>query len=151
MQNKSDKPKPRTLARQRALQALYQWRIGAQSLTLIEEQFFQEEDMQDMQGVDVPYFQQLLHKIPQQAKVLDEQLQPLLDRPLQQLDPIEHAILHIGLYELLFALNVPWKVVINEAVELAKMFGAEQSHKYINGILDKAALQRADRQQKAKE
>lgn len=140
---KPRKPNPRTLARQRALQALYQWRIGSQSLTLIEQQFFEEEDMQ---GVDIPYFQQLLHEIPKQAKLLDDKLTPLLDRPLQRLDPVEHATLHIGLYELQACLEVPWKVVINEAVELAKRFGAEQSHKYINGILDKAAVDRIDRQ-----
>ncbi len=137
------KPNPRTLARQRALQALYQWRIGGQPLRLIETQFFEEEDMQ---GVDVAYFQQLLHQIPAQAKELDAALAPLLDRPVQRLDPVEHAALHIGLYELRSCLEVPWKVAINEAVELAKLFGAEQSHKYVNSILDKAALQRADRQ-----
>jgi len=144
-QKKIRKPNPRTLARQRALQALYQWRLGSQSLVLIEEQFFAEEDMQ---GVDLPYFQQLLHQIPKQAKELDEKLEPLLDRPLRRLDPVEHAALHIGLYELQACLEVPWKVVINEAVELAKRFGAEQSHKYINGILDKAAVNRIDRVKK---
>ncbi len=141
-QHKPRKPNPRTLARQRALQGLYQWRMGSQPLGLIEQQFFEEEDMQ---GVDSEYFLQLLHQIPKQAKELDAILEPLLDRDLTRLDPVEHAALHIGLYELQSCLDVPWKVVINEAVELAKRFGAEQSHKYINGILDKAAAQRADR------
>jgi N utilization substance protein B len=125
---------PRTLARQRALQALYQWHLAQQDLALIESQFFKEEDMF---GVDKKYFRTLLQNVPLHVVVLDGKIEPLLDREINQLDPIEHTILRMGLYELLYHPDIPWRVTINEAVELAKLFGAEQSHKYINSILDK--------------
>jgi transcription antitermination protein NusB len=70
---------------------------------------------------------------------IEELLQPLLDRPLTEIDRVERAILHLGIYELAYQLELPWRVVVNESIELAKMFGAEESHKYINGVLDKAA------------
>ena len=140
MNNRSEKvrfsPYARSAARQRTLQALYQWQFTGQSTQVIETQFFEE---QDMGKVDVPYFQNLLHNIPKYVNQLDEAFMPFLDRDITQLDPIELAILRIGCYELTYCQDVPFKVVINEAVELAKRFGAEQSHKYVNGILDKLA------------
>ncbi|MDY6993672.1 MAG: transcription antitermination factor NusB [Pseudomonadota bacterium] len=129
-------PSARTAARQRALQALYQWQMTEQSIQLIESQFFNEENMTK---VDVAYFQKLLHGIPQNIQQLDATITPPLDRHLHQLDPVELAILRIGCYELLYCPDIPFRVVINEAVELAKRFGANKSHKYINGILDKLA------------
>jgi N utilization substance protein B len=129
-------PYARSAARQRTLQALYQWQFTGQPPQVIETQFFEE---QDMGKVDVPYFQKLLHNIPKHVNQLDEAFTPFLDRGITQLDPIELAILRIGCYELTYCQDVPFKVVINEAVELAKRFGAEQSHKYVNGILDKLA------------
>jgi N utilization substance protein B len=126
----------RTAARQRVLQALYQWQLAAQDIQLIESQFLVE---QDMQNVDISYFKLLLHGVPQQVAELDKAFAPFLDRDTVRLDPIELAILRIGCYELKNCPKVPFKVVINEAVELAKKFGAEQSHKYVNGVLDKFA------------
>ncbi len=127
-------PSARSAARQRVLQALYQWQLTKQPTQVIESQFLEE---QNMRKVDVPYFQKLLHDIPKYTDQLDDTFAPLLDRQITQLDPIELAILRIGCYELTHCQEIPFKVVINEAVELAKKFGAEQSHKYINSILDK--------------
>ena len=126
----------RSRARRVLLQALYQWSMTAESPHEIEAQFVAERPMDN---VDLEYFQALLHAIPKQTDELDQRLSPSLDRPMEQLDPIEHSVLRIGCYELMHRKEVPLRVVINEAIELAKLFGAEQSHKYINGILDKVA------------
>ncbi len=125
-----------TRARRTALQALYQWDLGKQNLGDIEVQFFQA---QDMRRVDTVYFRELLHEVPAHLSGLDEEITPCLDRPLNQVDPVERAILRIGAYELAFRPEIPWRVVINEAVELAKMFGGEQGHKYVNSVLDRLA------------
>ncbi len=135
----------RTAARQRVLQALYQWQLTGRNVELIchdflEEAFFDDDEDDDEQGmsqVDKPYFKKLLLDIPQQLNQLESAFAPFLDRDITQLDPIELAILRIGCYELKYCKDIPFKVAINEAVELAKTFGAEKSHKYINGILDK--------------
>ena len=135
-------PKARTKARQRVLQALYQWQLTGQAIQIIESQFLDEQDSlddQDMSQADIPYFKQLLHGILQQINQLDTMFARFIDRSLTQLDPIEQAILRIGCYELKHCPDIPVKVVINEAIKLAKQFGAEQSHKYVNNILDKAA------------
>ena len=126
----------RSRARRVLLQALYQWSMTTESPHEIEAQFVAERPMDN---VDLEYFRALLHAIPKQTDELDQRLSPSLDRPLEQLDPIEHSVLRIGCYELMHRKEVPLRVVINEAIELAKLFGAEQSHKYINGILDKVA------------
>ncbi len=128
----------RTRARRTALQALYQWDLGKQDLADIEAQF---REAQDMRKVDVDYFRELLYRVVARVEELDSHMTPLLDRPIKQLDPVERAILRIGTYELAFHPELPWRVVINEGIELAKMFGAEQSHKYVNSILDKLAAQ----------
>ena len=120
------------------MQALYQWLMAGAPLTDIEAEFRAEYDFKH---VDLEYFQVLLHEIPARADALDEMLAPLLDRPLEDLDPIEHTLLRMGLYELDQRIDVPYKVVINEAVGLAKKFGATDGHKYINGVLDRAARQ----------
>ena len=88
---------------------------------------------------DLTLFAQLLRGVPEQADAIDDALRPLLDRSLQSLDPVERAILRIGAYELLFSPELPVRVVINEAIELAKAFGAEQGHRYVNGVLDQVA------------
>lgn len=126
----------RSKARRCALQALYQWQMAGQDLGDIESQFLNE---QDIGGADLSYFSELLRSIPRQTTELDEQYRPFLDRAVDELDPIELAILRIGAYELMRHPEIPFRVVINEAVELAKTFGADQSHRYINGVLDKAA------------
>lgn len=126
----------RTMARRRAVQALYQWQQLRQDLADIELQFLTE---QEMDRVDVDYFRELLHAVPKHLNELDEALQPLLDRNIESVDNVERAILRLGAYELKYRLEIPYRVVINEAIELAKTFGAEQSHRYINGVLDKLA------------
>ncbi len=126
----------RSCARQRAIQALYQWQVGGQDLADIEAQFLAE---QDMEGCDLDYFGELLHQIPARLDELDGSIDSYLDRPISQIDPVERAILRTGAYELKFRIDIPYRVVINEAVELAKIFGAEQGHRYVNGILDKAS------------
>ena len=128
----------RSLARQRVLQALYQWEMAGQDLGEIEKQFM-EDDEPGMKGVESGYFRELLHQIPASLNDLDELTAPLLDRPIAQLDPVERTILRIGAFELKQRPDIPYRVVINEAVELAKQFGAEQGHKYVNGILDRLA------------
>lgn len=125
-------------ARQMALQALYQWQLNETPTDEIESQFLANNDMSQ---VDSLYFHILLHSIPRQFSELDLTITPFLDRPLARLDPIERAILRIGCYELLYQKEVPYRVVINESIELSKCFGAQDSHRYINGILDKLVSQ----------
>jgi len=126
----------RSWARRYAMQALYQRQLTGQDLTIIDAQFLTD---QDMSKADVAYFQELLHQVHRQLEIIDATLAPFLDRPLLQVDPVELAILRIAGYELQFRLDIPYKVIINEAVELAKKFGAEQGHRFINGVLDKVA------------
>ncbi len=126
----------RRAARSFALQALYQWQMSGNSVTDIELQFRIDNDMS---GADIPLFSELLHGVPAHAGDLDASFEPFLDRALTDLDPIELAVLRIGSFELAHRIVVPYKVVINESVELAKTFGATESHRYVNGILDKLA------------
>jgi len=128
--------KARHKARRLATQALYTWQLSGEALTDIELQYREDHDFAT---VDEAYFQELLHQVPKHVTELDAQFSPLLDRAVTALDPVERAILRLGTYELMFRLDVPYRVVINEGVELAKTFGAEESHKYINGILDAVA------------
>ncbi|MFA7097466.1 MAG: transcription antitermination factor NusB [Gammaproteobacteria bacterium] len=126
----------RSRARWFAVQALYQWQLSGQNLHEIEQQFL---DGHEIGKCDVEYFSELLHQVPAHLDEVDARLRPFLDRPVEEVDPVERAILRIGAYEFGFRPDVPYRVVINEAVELAKTFGAEQGHKYVNGVLDKVA------------
>jgi N utilization substance protein B len=126
----------RRRARRTALQALYQWQLTAQAPAEIERQFVEE---QDLSRVDMDYFRELLYRVPALVSALDAQLVPLLDRPLAQVDPVERAILRMGAYELIERPEIPYRVVINEAVDIAKVFGAEQGHRYVNATLDRLA------------
>ncbi len=126
----------RARSRRRALQALYQWQITGQSVAVIAAQFFEE---QDMSIADKDYFRDLLDGVEREKDFLDAALTPLLDRPIEQVDPIERAVLRLAAYELHSRLDVPYRVVLNEAIDLAKDFGAEGGHTYVNGVLDKAA------------
>lgn len=128
----------RRRARRRALQALYQRQLTGQDASEILVQFHEE---QDFSNVDTPLFTTLVKKICAGQAEIDGKIKPFLDRPLSQLDVIEHVILSIGTYELLHSHDVPLEVVIDEAVNLAKQFGAEGGHSFINGVLDKAARQ----------
>ena len=134
----ADRPKPsaRRRARQLALQALYQWQMNQTPLVTIEAQYRADNDFSK---VDDDYFTAIVHGVPKQVSHMDEAMSEVLDRPLGQLDPVELATLRIGCYELISRKDVPYRVVINEAIELAKRFGGQDSHRYINGILDKLA------------
>ena len=128
----------RSQARRHAVQAIYQWQMVGQDVGEIINQFLEE---QDINSFEVPYFQDLLHGVPSHLVELDELLKPALDRAIESVDPVERAVLRLGVYELRYKPEVPYRVVINEAVELAKVFGAEQGHKYVNGVLDQVARQ----------
>ena len=136
------KPAHNTLAAERrkarhyGMQALYQWLMADASLSVIEAEFRADYDFSH---VDLEYFQALLHGVPAHVDELEARLEPLLDRKLDDLDPIERTLLRMGAFELEHRLDVPYKVVINEEVALAKKFGATDSHKYVNGVLDKVA------------
>ncbi len=130
------KVSPRRRARECAVQALYSWFISKNSIEEVEVAFMTD---QDMKGVDVPYFRKLLRGTAENVVEIDAVFQPYLDRTQDDLDPIEYSILRVASYELKFQLDVPYKVVINEAIEVAKVFGSDDSHKYVNGILDKLA------------
>jgi N utilization substance protein B len=125
-------------ARHYAMQALYQWHMSHNALQQIENQFRAEYDFNQ---VDLEFFQELLHNVPAQLTAIDALITPHLDRPIKEITPIELALLRMGAYELANRIDVPFKVAINEAVSLAKKFGAAESHKYINGILDNVAKQ----------
>ena len=131
-------PAKRRKARQFAVQALYQWQLTQNSLTSIEVEFVEDNDMKN---TDMDYFSELFHKVPAQLSELDEALAGCLDRSRDDLTPIELAIMRLGAYELKERWDVPYKVVINEAVDLSKRFGAADGHKYVNGVLDKLARQ----------
>lgn len=134
--NRRPKPSERRKARKFATQALYQWQMTQHNLSEIETQFRVDNDMRK---TDTGYFHELLHRIPGCVNELDSHFEPHLDRNKDELDKVELAILRIGTYELAKRVDVPYRVVINEGVELAKIFGATDSHKYVNGILDKVA------------
>ncbi|MHB8473360.1 MAG: transcription antitermination factor NusB [Gammaproteobacteria bacterium] len=126
----------RRRARRCAVQALYQWQLGGNALGEIEAQFRAEPDNQK---ADFDYFHELLHQVPAHIEELDAHLTPYLDRPVPEVDPVECAILRLCSYELAYRPDVPYRVVINEGIDLAKRYGADQGHKYINGVLDRLA------------
>lgn len=123
-------------ARHYAVQALYQWHMAGAEAAQIEAEFRTEYDMSK---VDVDYFHDLLHGVVTQSDMLNHAFLEHLDRPMKELGAVELALLQAGCYELQNRLDVPYKVVLNENVNLAKKFGATDSHKYINGVLDKVA------------
>jgi N utilization substance protein B len=129
---------PQRRARRRALQALYQWCITAQDAAEIIGQFREEQDFTD---VDDDLFETLVTSVIATHAELDENLATYLDRPAAQLDIVEQAILRIAAFELLRRTEVPARVVLDEAIDLARRFGAEQGHSFINGVLDQAARQ----------
>ena len=118
------------------MQALYQWDLSGSNLSEIEVQFLQDEDFSK---ADKDYFHELLHQIPARLDEVEQAFASYLDRPLDEIDPVERAVLRMASYELLVRIDVPYKVIINESVNLTKKFGAEQAYKYINGVLDQTA------------
>lgn len=123
-------------ARELALQALYQWRLTGYDMAQIEPEL---RGSREFGNADAELFTRLVRGVPAQAAALEQLLQPLLDRPVAELSPVERCILLLGAYELKCELEVPYRVVINEGVELAKTFGGTDGHKYVNGVLDKLA------------
>lgn len=125
----------RKRARDLLVQALYQWKLSGSDPIQVEAEFRADNGRK----VDWEFFHQALSYIAEHAVELNKLYAPHLNRPVDQLDPIETGILQLGMFELSQRIDVPYKVVINECVELAKKYGATESHKYINGVLDKAA------------
>jgi len=124
----------RKKSRQMALQALYQWQLTGASISQIEVEFGLDNDLSK---IDIPYFRDIIRGVITHSGALDRLLEPYLDRAVADVDPIELALLKMGTYELQYRLDVPFRVVINESVELAKKFGGTDGHKFVNGLLDK--------------
>ena len=133
---------PRRRARECAVQALYSWSISQNSAEEIELAFvtdaFAGEDEIEAK-VDMPYFRKLFRGTVANIEAVDASIRPYLDRDENEVDPIKRSVLRMSAYELQFELDAPYKVVINEAIEVARAFGSDDSHKYINSILDKLA------------
>ncbi|WP_303291759.1 transcription antitermination factor NusB [Marinobacter sp. SS5-14b] len=132
----TSKPKAgdRRRARALAMQGLYQRHFSKTPISDIEAEFMVDNDMSK---VDVMYFRDVLRGVHREQAELDKLLEPFLDRPLQEVDPVELAIVRLGAYELKHRIDVPYKVVINEGIEMAKRFGGTEGHKFVNSILDK--------------
>jgi N utilization substance protein B len=126
----------KTQARKSAVQAIYQWQLTHYNLSEIERQFLEEHGIG--KG-ELTYFQDLLHNVPTRLDTIDTALAEFTSRPVEQIDPVERAILRISTYELLFHPEIPYRVIVNEGINLAKEFGATQSHKFVNGLLDRLA------------
>ncbi|MFV1973471.1 MAG: transcription antitermination factor NusB [Thiohalobacterales bacterium] len=126
----------RARARRYTMQALYQWDLSGEQVSAIKAQFLEAEDFS---RADTSYFNKTLRDVSDSIETIDKKLSEYINRPFEQLDPVERAILRIGIYELLSRSDIPYRVTINEAVALTKKFGAEQGHAFVNGVLDKAA------------
>lgn len=126
----------RSQARRLAAQAIYQWQVTGPDNADLVSQFLAA---QDPKRLDVGYFRRLVSGVANHCSALDCALSPFLDRSVEQVDPVERAVLRLAAFELLHCLEIPYRVVINEAVELAKTFGAEQGYRYVNGVLDELA------------
>jgi N utilization substance protein B len=125
--------KKRKHARDKAMQALYQWQLSGEELDWIRDHYLEE---QGVASGDEEYFLELLYQIPPLVDTLDKCFQQFVEKFEDHIDPIETSILRIATYELQHHLEIPFKVVINEAVNLAKTYGADDSHKFVNGVLD---------------
>lgn len=136
--NPSKTRSPRHRAREFALQGIYQWLLNHEDVAVIENHIRQAHGFQK---ADTAHFEALIYGTINQVTALREQIAPLLDRPITELSPVEHAVLIIGAFELQHHIEIPYRVVINEAVELTKSFGGSDGHKYVNGVLDKLAMQ----------
>ena len=126
---------PKQRSRARVVQAIYQWLLSGEDIKKIEQQFLNQKEGK----ISKAFFSNLLLNIPKNIAVLEDIILPSLDRSVDEIGPTEKAILYLGVYELKFQLEVPYRVVINEAVELAKLYGAEGSFKLVNSSLDKIA------------
>lgn len=132
----SKKGSNRHNARRAAVQALYQWDITQQPAGDIEKQFVQ---IHDMQNIDLKFVREIMREVPKVEAELERVITPFIGREFATLDPVERAILRLGAYELIYRPDVPTKVVLNEMIELAKVFGSDHSYKFVNGVMDKLA------------
>ena len=123
-------------ARKAAIQALYQWDLTGQEANEIESSFVQ---IHDMQNVDKRYLRMIIDGVPGNATALQAMIEPIIERPFKALDPVERGILRLGAYELRFLTDVPTRVVLNELIDLAKVFGSDKSYKFVNSVMDKLA------------
>ena len=137
-ENNALNPIARRNARRYALQALYQWHMTKANMHDIEAEFLRYHIDKKL---DKDYFHELIHHIPGEQQAIDQEMQPFLGRPLNELDPIELAVLRVATYELMKRPDVPYRVIINEALELTKKFGSVEGHKFVNGVLDRIAKQ----------
>lgn len=131
-------PQARSRARRRALQALYAWQLNGRPVPQVLEEFRHE---QDMEVADLEYFEDLVQGVVRRLAEIDAGLSHHIDRSIEQVDPVERAALRIAGYELLQRIDVPFRVIINEAIESTKRFGADHGHTFVNGVLDKAAAE----------
>lgn len=131
-------PAARSRARRRALQAIYAWQLSNTAVEKVIDQFRHE---QDMEIADLEYFEALVRGVVSHHLELDQALADFIDRPIAQVDPIERAVLRIAAFELRHRIDVPYRVVLNEAIEISKRFGSDHGHTYVNGVLDRAAAQ----------
>lgn len=135
-ENKSCHPVARHNARRYALQAMYQWQLAGSPIADIEAEFLLYHIDKKF---DAEYFKELIHGVPTNLDIIDQEIQPFLGRAMSEIDPIELAVLRIATYELLKRPDVPYRVIINEALELTKKFGSVEGHKFVNGVLDRIA------------
>ncbi len=131
-------PVARSRSRRRALQAVYAWQMAGGAMQKVIDQFAHE---QEMEVADLDYFEDLLRGLEKHRAGIDAELARFVDRDIEQIDPIERGVLRLAAYELLHRPDVPYRVVINEAIETAKRFGADHGHSYVNGVLDRACAQ----------
>ncbi len=132
----------RRVARKLSLMAMYQWHLNQDDFSSVYTYYQQDEDMaKDLRKADTEYFQALTETAMKDASKLDEQISPYLDRPIEQVGPIEHSVLLLGTTELINHLDVDYKTIVNEWVNVCKKFGPEKSYKFINGVLDKMATE----------
>lgn len=129
------KPAARRKARALAVQAIYSWQISQNHVSDIEQQMLLDNDVSK---IDVEYFQALIRGVAAHYKELDIIIAPYTERPFDEVDQIEKAVIRLSAFELKYRVDVPYKVAINEGIELAKKFGADDSHRFVNGVLDKA-------------
>lgn len=130
--------KRRHLSRELALQGIYQWRVAGGEASFIEAQL---RETNIFPKIEEPFFSGLLHGTLKNAATLEQHIQPCLDRALSELSPVESAILLLSTYELIYHPEIPYRAIINEAIELAKTYGGTDGYKYVNGVLDKLAAQ----------
>lgn len=135
-ENNSLDPQARRNARRYALQSMYQWQLSGTSIKDIEAEFLL---FNIDKKTDLEYYKMLIYGIPEQVTAIDDSIRPFLSRAFTEIDPIELAVLRIATFELMHRPDVPFRVIINEALELTKKFGSVEGHKFVNGMLDKIA------------